>query len=288
MTVAFQRMFGILERWNNKVTPSLRKPHELSYRSNKYKVIYGGPVNKKHDNKTDNSETLYSLTTEDITFVLAEKTRKPVSSYVLIQTEHPKLLIFETRPGKSFLKNKPSGFQNMDIFTYVNSKFIYMERHIRTEVNRIYHDVLTQRCILEQQGFRKTLTSATQSPDEFTYQLIKGPGYSSVIAGEVVHVVKCIQVKVKYHKTEEFYLKYQYLEEINLFFLSLRTHMLTKSGMQTNSNFFLLPMYLFGEIWYKLLPNPVEFIATTIVKHLTKATWKYTNPSSLATSGTYS
>ena len=35
MKVAFQRMFGILEQWNNnKVTPSLRKPHELSYRSN--------------------------------------------------------------------------------------------------------------------------------------------------------------------------------------------------------------------------------------------------------------
>ena len=35
MTVDFQRMFGILERWNNnQVTPSLSKPHELSYRSN--------------------------------------------------------------------------------------------------------------------------------------------------------------------------------------------------------------------------------------------------------------
>ena len=35
MTFAFQRMFGILERWNNnQVTPSLSKPHELSYRSN--------------------------------------------------------------------------------------------------------------------------------------------------------------------------------------------------------------------------------------------------------------
>ena len=35
MTVAFQRMFIILERWNNnQVTPSLSKPHELSYRPN--------------------------------------------------------------------------------------------------------------------------------------------------------------------------------------------------------------------------------------------------------------
>ena len=39
MTVAFQRMFGILERWNNnQVTPSLSKPRELSYISNKLKL----------------------------------------------------------------------------------------------------------------------------------------------------------------------------------------------------------------------------------------------------------
>ena len=37
ITVAFQRMFGILERWNNnQVTPSISKLHELSYRSNTF------------------------------------------------------------------------------------------------------------------------------------------------------------------------------------------------------------------------------------------------------------
>ena len=44
----------------------------------KYEVIYEGPANKTHDNTTDNSETLYSLTIDDITFVLSGKTRKPV------------------------------------------------------------------------------------------------------------------------------------------------------------------------------------------------------------------
>ena len=34
------RMFGILERWNNnQVTPSLSKPHELSYRSNIFRFV---------------------------------------------------------------------------------------------------------------------------------------------------------------------------------------------------------------------------------------------------------
>ena len=38
-------MFGILERWNNnQVTPSLRKPHELSYRYNNIICIKNSDV----------------------------------------------------------------------------------------------------------------------------------------------------------------------------------------------------------------------------------------------------
>ena len=77
----------------------------------------------------------------------------------------------------------------MDIFTYVNSKFIYVARHIRTKVNRLYHDVLTQRCILEQQVFRNTLTLATQSRDEFAYHLMKGYMYGYMY--EWIYVSNC-------------------------------------------------------------------------------------------------
>ena len=73
--------------------------------------------------------------------------------------------------------------------------------------NRLYHDVLTQRCILEQQILRNTLTSATQSPDAFAYHLMKGPGNMSLVAREEVHIVKCIQVEVKYRKTKKYYLQ---------------------------------------------------------------------------------
>ena len=56
MAVAFQRMFGILERWNNnEVTPSLSKPHELSYRSNRihttaYHPSSNGMIERWHRN----------------------------------------------------------------------------------------------------------------------------------------------------------------------------------------------------------------------------------------------
>ena len=90
---------------------------------------------------------------------------------------------------------------------------------------------------------------------------------------------------MKYRKTEEYYLQLPVFRENQSFFLSPRTHILKKSGIQTNCNSFLPLMYLFGETRYKLLPNPVESIAPTIVKPLTKATWKYINPSFLAASG---
>ena len=85
----------------------------------------------------------------------------------MIRTEHPKLLILEITPGTSTLQNKKPLVQNMDLFTYINSKFVYIERHIRNEVNKLYHDVVTQKCKLEQQVFKNTLILATQAPDEF-------------------------------------------------------------------------------------------------------------------------
>ena len=71
----------------------------------------------------------------------------------------------------------------MDLFTYINSKFIYVERHVFIEMSKLYHGPLTQKCQLEQQVFKNSLIIATQAPDEFAYHLMKGPGYMSIIAG---------------------------------------------------------------------------------------------------------
>ena len=152
---------------------------------NKYQLLYEGVANKIQDD----SETLFSLATQDITFILAQKGQTSLCNYISIRNEHRKLFIFKTKRGQIFLqKNKPS-VQSMDIFTYVNSKFIYVERHIRNEMTRLYCDVMLQSCTLEQEVFKNTLTLATQAPDEFAFQLMKGPGYRSVLAGEVVHII---------------------------------------------------------------------------------------------------
>lgn len=65
----------------------------------------------------------------------------------------------------------------MDLFIYVNSKFVYEERHIRTQIKQLYLNVLVRRCKLERQSLLNSLVIATLAPDQFAYNLMKGPGY---------------------------------------------------------------------------------------------------------------
>ena len=104
---------------------------------------------------------------------------------------------------------------------------------------------------------------------------MKGPGYMSVIASEVVHVTQCIPVEVKYRGTIECYFQLPVTRENQSYFLYPQTHILTKSSIQTNCSSLIPLMHLFGEIWYQLLPNPVGSIAITIIKPFTKVTCKY-------------
>jgi hypothetical protein len=154
-------------------------------------------------------------------------------------------------------------------------------------MTQLYRDVLTQRCNLEQQILKNALTVAAQIPDEFAYHLMKGPGYMAVVAGEVVHIIKCIPVEVRIRRTQECYHQLPVVKANQSYYLSPRTHILLKTGTQLDCNSFVPPMYLLGDGWYKLLPGPVETIPPIIMKPMTQPTWKYTSPSSLATSGIY-
>jgi len=61
-----------------------------------------------------------------------------------------------------------------------------------------------------------------------------------------------------------------------------------RQGTQIICNSLAPPMYLLEDAWYKLMPKPIETLAPTIMRPLTKPTWKYISPRALATSGVYS
>ncbi|KAM0728880.1 hypothetical protein ACS0PU_004234 [Formica fusca] len=250
-------------------------------------ILFEGYAYKIVDNDKDHPQTVYSLTTEDTIFALTSKGKYNTCGYSLITTEHPKLLIFETVRGTTVFK-KQSGISNLDIFTYMNSKFVYVEKHVRTQINELYRNLLLHQCKLEKRMLHNALAIATQAPDIFAYHLMKGPGYMALLAGEVIHIIKCVPVDVKLARTKECYDQLPVIRENRTHFLTPQTHILLQQGTQTTCNPFAPAMYLLGDSWYKFIPNPVDTLPPTIMKPLTRPTWKYINPRSLATSGIYS
>lgn len=252
-----------------------------------YGVLYEGYADKMIDNELVNPQTVYSLSTQDITFALTAKNKEAICGYEIIRTEHPKLVIFETKKGETFAVGQKLSTSNLDMFAYINSKFVYVEKHVRTQMKNLYRDVITQRCNLERQTLKNGLTIATQAPDDFAYHLMKGPGYMAVVAGEVVHIVKCIPVEVKIEHAETCYAELQVTRNNKTYYLTPRTHILKGRGTQIPCNALLPSYYLLGESWYKILPRPTETLAPITIQPMTKPTWKYINPAELATSGIY-
>ena len=170
------------------------------------------------------------------------KSVERVCVYVTFPTEHLKLIIYETVKGESFAGNNKISIDNLDIFAYVNSKLVYVEKHIKTQIRCLYRDVLLQRCNIERQTFKNALAIATHAPDEFAYNLMKEPGYMAVTAGEVVHVIKCVPVEVMVQHGEEYYAELKVIKGNTTFFLTSRTHIIKRIGTKVTCNS-ILPLY---------------------------------------------
>jgi hypothetical protein len=170
------------------------------------------------------------LTTQEITFTLTKTGKEPLCGYTLLSTEHPKLFLLETTKGNTFISKRKTAVENLDIFTYVNSKFVYVERHVRRQMTAFYHDILTQRCSMEKKVIENALSLATILPDEFAYIVTKTPGHMALIAGEVVHIVKCIPVQVKVRHTAECYTELPVWQGNRTAFLTPKTLILIKQG----------------------------------------------------------
>jgi len=108
----------------------------------------------------------YSLTVNAFTVI------KPhiICGYSILGTKHSKFFIYKTQRENTFKTKTETTTDNLDIFAYVNSKFIYVEKHIRDQMIALYHDILTQKCELKKQVLQNSFSIAVLLPDKFAYQ----------------------------------------------------------------------------------------------------------------------
>lgn len=252
-----------------------------------YDILYEGNAVRLSPRANQTSEVIYTVTTGDTTFALTRTSELNLCGYKLLRTEHPKLLILETSRGRTFKIRTKIAVDNLDIFSYVNSKFVYVEKHVKTQLTRMYRDIMEQKCALEQQILRNALSLSSIAPDEMAYRIMKMPGYTAVTTGEVIHLIKCVPVECRIRHTEECHDELPVTYKNESYFLLPRSRILVKKGTSRECNDLLPAMYEIDGIWFRFTNRPLETLPPPVIQPLTQPGWRYVSPDALATSGIY-
>lgn len=242
----------------------------------------------QEDSTNSDSPVVYSLTTQDTTFVLTKTREMALCSYTLFRTEHPKLFILETNRGDTPSNWKQISMENLDIFAYMNSKFVYIEKHIRQQMISLHHNVMQQKCELERQVITNALSFVTLQPDEFAYRLMKGLGYMAVTAGKAIFRIKCIPIDAIVRRPKKCYTELSITVRNTNMFLTPKFRILTKVRNQQECNHEMPTLYQIEDTWVQISPDPqVRQLQFQQLKPMAQLTWSYLTPRPLAVSGIY-
>lgn len=228
----------------------------------RYSVLYEGHAHRglvaSFNNNRTESEVIYTVETDENTFAVKQEKIITRCGFQLIQTEHPKLFILEGAKGSFFTSARMVSPKEMDVFIYVNSKFVYVEKHIRRQLKDLFRDIMKHRCELEQKVLRNSLSIASMSPDNFAYDFTQQPGHTSVLAGEVIYIIKCQPIVLKVRKVDDCYIELPVHKGEEDYFITARTHILKKVGTQIACSPILPVMYEVDDVCYKFLPSITE------------------------------
>ena len=119
--------------WNVK---QLEKSLSLIYLGNAIKTIH---------NKTDEIDILYTVDNNEFAFTFKRKQKVILYGKECFQTDQPELFIkeidYKVEKNIEAIKSIQSGG---NLVKYMNAKFVYVERHISTQIEHLYANIIHQ------------------------------------------------------------------------------------------------------------------------------------------------
>jgi hypothetical protein len=151
----------------------------------------------------------------------------------------------------------------------------------------MYYDLIHKKCLIETEVIRQKLSLATISLSEFSYLQGEGPGYTSILAGEVIYLIKCQPVVVALRRTDRCYQEVAITYSNRSMFMTPKNRILQNYGTEISCSTILPNLYLLDNQWYSLNPSVQPARQPQILSPQTKTSWESVQPGHLATSGIY-
>ncbi|CAH0388475.1 unnamed protein product [Bemisia tabaci] len=224
-------------------------------------VLFTGPANLIVG--ANSSLSMVTVESGNTAFSIEIKRSQFVCGFDLKSTEHPQLFAFITESLNSPTPVKTSAALDpkaIDLSLYMNTKFVYIERHIGVEIDRMYQDLVYQRCKIEAKTIQNLLTLSLISPEEFAYASMEDSGYTAVVNGEVAHIIKCQPIPVVFNSNPT-----RCFKEIPVLYganktgyLSPRNRVVQDYGSEMPCHPLLSTMFKVGGIWLSVYPRPMQ------------------------------
>lgn len=263
---------------------------EDSCYSSYHKVLYEGPSNitSQPNGKRDGYQLgIVTVITQNILFSLQVTAPRSLCSLEAYSTEHPKLIIIK-RTGFDFIFKKSNiKASELDLFTYMNSKFVFIERNLQLNMNALYKNWRNEKCQSDLIDLQIKLAIGMSNPQEFGYMFGGGPGFMATRVGEVIYLSKCKPVYVTLRKTEKCYNELPIMYKNHSHFLAPKTKLIQSHGSEVMCNSIFPPVFEIAGAWYRIMNGIYEIIPPKSLTVDNTNNWEYKSISNLASSGIY-
>lgn len=251
-----------------------------------YDLLYEGPANRSVLISNGFSSIMFAAE-KGMAFSFSVSSTSKVCGQDAHQLDHPKLVMVEgnIQKGRFFKSNNA---KNLDMFTYMNSKFAYIEMHMKNQLLSLHKAVMMSQCESERSSLMTKLSIAQYSPSEFAFLHMKKPGFTAVLAGEVIYLVQCKSVPVERLMTAKCFQEFpvKYMNETK--YMSPRNHLLQSRGTEIPCSEAMPTTHLVHGKWFSFTPQAHETVPPEMLKHSAIQNWKYSSTSSIISSGIYS
>lgn len=252
-----------------------------------YAVVYSGIVNKTHSADNMTNTAIYSSIFGNNIFSIKGVGSATACGYPVVKTDHQKIYILELDDRPEIFNNRHIENQELDLFTYFNSKITLLERHMESQLESMYQDLALEQCKLNQRLSLLQLTLAKMYPNDFANLLMGDSGYTAVVAGEVIYLIRCTAVPVKLNPVPRCYQEIPVLVNESPKFMSSITRIIQNTGTELECSTLLMSKFKFGNRWFTIDNGLRETNTPEDLRSQHQAHWQYTKLSDLMNSGIY-